>query len=311
MMIRPFREGDQEGMRTLFRACFGKEMSAEEWTWKYRNSFLGSSAVVAEDNGRIIAHYGGLKMRFSWHGGTVDAYQGCDAMTHPEYQSRGIIVKTALGFYEANPGREFMFGFPSERHAIVASRWLGWEQHIFVNEMTKEVNRFSLLRSLLRVEAGWDRIAAGEIDALWEKTRDAEDLSLEKKSGYIFWRYRDCPGREYKIVVFRGPFANDVKAYAVIAERGDELRVLDLIASRGLKVKKLINCLERKAAARGMKTIRLWVNPRKVERDELRDAGYREESSIPLTLRIFEGSGFDPACFFEHYNYAMGDYDAA
>jgi hypothetical protein len=312
MIIRPFRDGDQEGMRDLFRACFGREMSAEEWIWKYRNSYLGSSAVVAEDNRRIIAHYGGLKMRFYYKGGALDAYQGCDAMTHPEYQSRGIIVKTALGFYKANPGREFMFGFPSERHAVVAANWLGWEKHVFINEMVKEVSRAGFRsRSLVRVESGWDRIDAEEIDTLWAGTKDSRNLSLEKRSDYIHWRYRDCPGKQYEVIIFRGRFVNDLKAYVVVLEQGDELRVLDLVASRSMKVKKLMCCLEQRAAAKGRKTIRLWMNPREPKRGELRDAGYREEKGIPLTLRIFEGSDFAPACFFERYNYSMGDYDAA
>jgi len=311
MIIRPFGEKDQEGIKSLFKACFGKEMSTEEWTWKYKNSYLGSSAAVAEDDGRIIAHYGGLKMCFHYNGGTLDAYQGCDAMTHPEYQSRGIIVKTALGFYEAYPGREFMFGFPSERHAMVAKKWLGWEKHVFISEMIKEVSRFSLRRSPWRVDTGWDRIAAGEINALWARTKDSRNLSLEKKSDYIYWRYRDCPGKEYEIILFRGRLVNDLKAYAVVLEQKDELRVLDLIASRSMKAKKLMGCLEQRAAAKGMKTIRLWMNPHERECGELRDAGYREEKGIPLTLRIFEGSDFSPACFFEQYNYSMGDYDAA
>lgn len=311
MIIRPFRDGDEEGVRDLFGVCFGREMSSEEWTWKYRNSYLGSSSVVAEDNGRIIAHYGGIKMRFYWKGGTLDAYQGCDAMTHPEYRSRGIIVKTALGFYEANPGREFMFGFPSERHAALSARWLGWEKHIFINEMTKELSPFRPRWSLWRVETGWDGISAGEIDALWERTKNSRDLSLEKKSGYIFWRYRDRPGGKYEMVLFRGFLKRDLNAYAVVLEQKDELRVLDLVALEGVKVKKLLGCLEQKEAEKGMKTIRLWMNPRVREYGELKNAGYSEEKGVPLALRIFEGSGFAPACFFEQYNYSMGDYDAA
>lgn len=311
MLMRPFRVGDEDAVRALFRECFGREMSAEEWTWKYRNSYLGTSSVVAEDNDRIIAHYGGLKMRFYWSGRVFDAYQGCDAMTHPEYQSRGIIVKAALGFYEANPGREFIFGFPSERHATLMARWLGWNNHVFVSEMMKEVSGARQGVSFWRVETGWDRIAAGEINALWERIKDSVNLSLEKRSDYVFWRYRDNPVKKYEVILFRGLFSRDLKAFAVVLEQGDELRVLDLIASRGVKLKKVLGCLEQKAAAKGMKTIRLWMNPCEPECYELRDAGYREEKGVPLTLRLFEGATLVPAHFFQRYNYGMGDYDAA
>ncbi len=311
MIIRPFRDGDQEPFRELFRECFGKEMSAEEWAWKYRTSYLGTSSVVAEDKGRIIAHYGGLKMRFCWNGRTFDAYQGCDAMTHPEYQSRGIIVKTALGFYENNPDREFMFGFPSERHATLSERWLGWAKHAFISEMVKGLTGVSPRKLLWRVETGWNKIAAGEADALWESTKDSGNLSLEKKSSYIFWRYRDNPGRQYEVVLFRGFFRKDLRAYAVVAQQGDELRVLDLIASESGQIKNILSCLERRAAAKRLKTIRLWMNRYGSGGRDLIKAGYREEKGIPLALRTFEGSSLAPDFFFRHYNYSMGDYDAA
>jgi hypothetical protein len=311
MIIRPFRDGDEDVMRELFRACFGKEMSHEEWTWKYKNSYLGTSSVVADDNGRIIAHYGGIKMCFYWKGESIEAYQGCDAMTHPEHQSRGIILKTALGFYEANEGRQFMFGFPSERHASLSARWLGWEKYVFINEMKKEATRVGVQTSFWRTEKGWDKISAVEIDALWEKIKDSRDLSLEKKSNYIFWRYRDRPGKKYEIVLFRGLATRDLKAYAVVLEQNDELQILDLIGTRGVKIKKIMSYLERMTAALGIKTIRLWMNPREQACSELRDAGYVEEKGIPLTLRVFKRSDIIPEHFFERYNYGMGDYDAA
>ncbi len=308
MIIRPFRDGDEDGVRALFRECFGKEMSHEEWIWKYKKSYLGTSAVVGEDDGRIISHYGGLKLRFYWNGRTINAYQGCDAMTHPEYQSRGIIVKTALGFYESNPDREFMFGFPSERHAQLSAKWLGWEKYIFISELTREVKRSGENKSPWRMETGWDKVRAGEIDSLWKRIRDSRNLSLEKKGDYIFWRYRDRPGRRYEMISFRG-FFRDLKAFAVVLEQGDELKVLDLLAPG--EAKKVRDQLERWAVEKGLKKIRLWMSPQEADYGRLRDAGYREEKGIPLTLRIFEGSDFRPADFFEKYNYGMGDYDAA
>lgn len=311
VIVRPFREGDEEQVRTLFRACFGKELSSGAWTWKYRNSYLGSSSVVAEDHGRIVAHYGGLKMRFSWNGTTHDAYQGCDAMTHPEYQSRGIIVKTALGFYEANPGREFMFGFPSERHAVVAARWLGWHEHTFINEMRKKVGGAGPRARFLRVETGWEKVTADAIDRVCEEERARGKCSLVKESGYLFWRFRNHPDRKYEITAFRGLVGNDVKAFAITLEQGEELWVLEVISRGGVKLIKILNSLEQRAAARGMKTIRLWMNLREPQCDELRAGGYREEKGIPLTLRMFEGARIDPARFLDQYCYAMGDYDAA
>lgn len=322
MTVRPVAEGDQEAVRALFKACFGKEMSPQEWIWKYRNSYLGTSAAVAEDSGRLVSHYGGLKVRFYWDGRAIDAYQGCDAMTHPDFQSRGIIIKTALGFYGQNPSREFMFGFPSERHAAVAMKWLGWEKHVYINEMVKEVGAAACLpagrqgpagwsASLLKLKTGWKEITALEIDSLWERTKESSGLSLEKKSDYVFWRFRHKPANRYEIISFRNFLGAGIKAFAVVLEDGAELKVLDLIAAEDIELKKILNRIERLAAVKRMKTIRFWMSPRRPEYRQLRDAGYVDKQGIPLTLRVSEGSAFEGPRFFEYYNYAMGDYDAS
>jgi len=316
MEIRPVRESDEKGIRVLFKICFNKELSYEEWLWKYKGSYLGSSSFIAEHDGRIIAHYGGFKMRFYSKGNFFDAWQGCDVMTHPEYRARlfvkkGVIVKTAEAFYLANP-LEFIFGFPSERHGRLMTLQLKFEKHRFINVMKKDRDNFKTYRNpFLRVETGWNRISPDEIDNLWLRAKDSYALSIEKDSRYILWRYRDNPQRKYEIITFRGFLKKDLKAYVIIRIDNDELNIFDFLVSREVDFMNTLAAMEHLAIKRKAKNISLWVNPVEGIYQDLRNAGYRKENGIPYTLRVFEGSGLSPEFFLDHYCYRMGDYDAA
>jgi len=316
IIIRPFKEGDEEGIRALFNLCFGKELLLEEWRWKYQQSYLGSSSFVAEDNGLIIAHYGGFRLHFYAKGTLLNAYQGCDVMTHPQYRARifskkGIIVRTAEAFYRANP-MEFIYGFPSERHGRLQALQLGFEKHSYISIMKKERSSFRSQRtSFLRVEAGWDRICSSEINAIWIKTKDYFPLSIEKMSGYIFWRYRDRPKGDYELIVLRGFLRRDLKAYMIVKTESNVLRVLDFFVLPSLDLKKFLSVLENLAIKKGLQYITFWVNPAEKYFQELKSNGYSEDRDIPFIVKIFESSRISPQFFLDNYCYRHGDYDAA
>ncbi len=316
MEIRPARNGDEAGIRDLFKVCFGKELSREEWLWKYRGSFLGSSSFVAEDGGRIIAHYGGITMPFYSKGTVLNACQGCDVMTHPLYRARlfsksGIIVRTAEAYYASRP-MEFIFGFPSERHGRLMNLQLKFERHRYINVIKKEREHFESYRNpLLRVETGWDTIKPEEIDHVWKRKRDSLVLSIEKGSRYILWRYRDHPRKKYEIVTFRGLLTRTLKAYAIFKMDDGVLNLLDFFIPGTMDLKKIFGTLEDIALKRGARLVTLWVNPAEGISQQLKDAGYVEERGIPYIVRVFEGSTIVPDFFLDYYCYREGDYDAA
>jgi hypothetical protein len=316
MIIRPYEEGDEEGIRRLFHLCFGKELSPEEWRWKYQQSPLGSSSFIAEADGEIIAHYGGFRLNFCSKGTVLNAYQGCDVMTHPQYRARifskkGIIVRTAEAFYKANP-MEFIYGFPSERHGRLKTLQLGFEKHHYINVMKKEESDFRSQRNLLlRVEEGWDRIRAGEIDAIWAEIRVFYPLSIEKTSSYIFWRYRDRPGRNYDVIALRGFLRRDLKSYMIVKSEGNVLRVLDFFVLSSFDFRKFLSVLENLAIRKGSRYITFWVNHGEECFEGLKSNGYKDDRDIPYIVKVFEKSRISPQFFLNNYCYRHGDYDAA
>lgn len=316
IIVRQTTAADAIGIRRLFHLCFGKEMSDSEWRWKYEKSHLGSSSFLAEDDGNIIAHYGGIKMRFHSNGKTSIAYQGCDVMTHPDYRAkffskRGIVVKISEAFYDANP-MDFIFGFPSERHGKLMTLQLKWEPHRIIRVLKKESSEIRRRRNLfLSQNKDWDRFSPQQYDRLWSDARNSYDLSIEKDSRYVLWRYRDNPRLKYEIVSFRGFLSRDAEAVIIYKIENDNLFVLDFIMTRSINQRRAVALIDNLAVKTKARSISIWMNPREPLYGVFRDYGYREEQDIPYSVRIFQGSAISGSFFMDRYCYRHGDYDAA
>jgi hypothetical protein len=142
--------------------------------------------------------------------------------------------------------------------------------------------------------------------------RDSAGLTLDKKSDYLFWRFRDHPSRNYEILTLKDLFIGSLKSYAVFRMEKEQLLVLDVQAAGEIQFQVVLRELEFLATQRGADTISFWRAPASDGiRELLLREGYEEEDGIPYTVRIFEGSRISSGVFFERYNYSMGDYDAA
>ena len=315
MEIRKFTEADEDGIRSLFALCFGKELSHEEWSWKYKGSPWGGTAVVAVDGEEIIAHYGGLRMKFRYQDRTFEVFQPCDVMTHPKFRARifskkGAMVRAGEYFYATNP-MDFAFGFPSERHAILGTRQLGYTEHSYVEVLRREVSWVSPSWNLLpKVEVGWDAIDATELDALCADVRDNSCLSIEKNSSYIFWRYRDNPGKQYLPLIVRSRYGRRLRAFAVLSFGVSGLSILDFFCEKTLRERIILRIFERIASAHDLGSITLWVNPEGALIKTLIKEGFLRGKGVPYIFKVMNNT-IKPAFLFHNYCYRMGDYDAS
>ena len=315
--IRIAEGSDEDGIRSLFKTCFGKELSRKEWTWKYKDSPWGSAATIALDGDTVVAHYGGLKTKFCSPSRQYEVYQPCDVMTHPAYRARfftkrGAMVKAGELFYRAN-FMDFAFGFPSERHAVLGTKQLGYTEHGFVTVLTKEISgsRNPLIgRPLLRVDTGWSVLDESDIDILWEKVKDNFSLAMEKNGRYIFWRYRNHPSKQYEPIVVRGRFTKGLKALAIFSIRENELLVMDFFGTAGKDREFLCELIEAIALKRSVSVVKVWVNQKEQAFKELNRRGYSAEPGIPYIFKIID-SEINPSFLFSNYCYRQGDYDAA
>ncbi len=319
MEIRQLVEADAESICSLFSVCFGKELTREEWAWKYKSSPWGGTASVVLDGGEIIAHYGGLRMKFHYQGRTFEVFQPCDVMTHPKFRARifskkGAMVRAGEHFYAVNP-MDFAFGFPSERHAILGTKQLGYTEHGYVATLTKKVSgKGRGWNTLSKIETGWDSINGAEIDLLWKEVRDNARLSIEKNSHYIFWRYRDNPGKQYLPLIVRSRFRKKPVIFGVLSfrESGREsgLLVQDFFCTGRMDIRNLLGLFERLAIDRGVESLTVWSNPKDSLFKTFMDYGFVQGRGIPYIFKIMN-TGLRPEFLFDNYWYRMGDYDAS
>jgi predicted N-acetyltransferase YhbS len=68
LVIREATSADSPGIRRLFARAFEKEMTPEEWSWKFERNPDGWFGVVAEAGGEIVGNYAGWGMRFGMEG---------------------------------------------------------------------------------------------------------------------------------------------------------------------------------------------------------------------------------------------------
>jgi hypothetical protein len=131
--VRFASESDAPGIRALFAVVFGKELSAEEWSWKYPGNPDGWLGTVTISGGQIVGNYSGSGTRFRLGGRETLAYAIGDVATHPRVRQlggrRGVFAEMTAAFY-AEVGRRhvpFCFGFPNDRALAVSHRFAGTE----------------------------------------------------------------------------------------------------------------------------------------------------------------------------------------
>lgn len=312
--IRTFTDKDEDSIRDLFTMCFGKNLSHEEWDWKYKHSPWGSEAAIVLDGEHIIAHYGGVGAKFFSKGKFLNVYQPCDVMTHPKYRARifskrGAMVKAGELFYNSNP-MDFAFGFPSERHAVLGTKQLGYTEHRYVTVLSKKVSIHKPFAAFfLKIERGWDALNEAEVDVLWKKAREDYLLTLDKDSRYLCWRYRDHPSRQYEPLLVRSRYSKRLQAFAVYAVRESELHVMDFFSVQSFKINTLLRLFENTAARNGLEAVRVWVHPHEGVFRTFQRCGYTAEKGVPYIFKILNDQ-ITPSFLFDAYCYRMGDYDA-
>ena len=315
MEIRTSVESDEEGIRALFSACFGKELSHEEWVWKYRHSPWGSVAFVAVDDINIVAHYGGMKMKFLFEGKNLAAFQFCDVMTHPKYRARYVSKSPLIAylgemFYREN-SMDFAFGFPSIRHARLQTLRLGGEGYTLVKAYKKTKLRRYLWRWKFRVQEGWEYVREEEFYKFL-RVNDDSVLSLIKDSEYIRWRYRDNPSRKYSVLILRKD--NKVKGYVVFTQQDGWLNFMEFLYRDKRDLKMLFISAEAYLASTidHIKGIKGWFHPQEDLSKIVESLGYQGSDDIPVAFKTVNAeSGISSQIFYRNYCYRMGDYDAA
>jgi hypothetical protein len=312
--IRRYKDTDEEKIRNLFKICFDRDMSHNEWVWKYKMSPWGSVAYVAEDDKKLIAHYGAIRQAFYLEGEILWTYQPCDVMTHPDYRGKffskkPIVAKVAEMFFKDNV-MDFAFGFANERNARLHEIVLGWSKYKKVTLFKKHLLKSNeIIREPFILKVGWDNVNSDDLNDLWRSSNPTYSLSINKDRKYLLWRYMEHPSQYYTFVTLKDIIQKNIVAIAVIKCSDHEMNILDFFVNGGCEVlSALWEMLESYAIKMQSNVMNVWINPEEKYSEYLLRLGYNMIEDFPLSVKIINLGKMSQSDFFSKYCYRMGDY---
>lgn len=214
--IRAYQPGDEHALVEGYNKIFPQQRALEHWYWKFRDAPIGDNpiartqiAVAESQQAGIVGTYTSMMMRVRMEGEDLLAAQGLDMWVYPEFRRKaprpGLFVHVGLKHYElfggTAPGQaRFHYGWPIPNWRI-GQRYLRYENirdwdFLF---RQKPAGGFPLRPSSSALEVSRvDRYGA-DVDALWDRLKDAAGLAIVRDIAYLNWRYADAHDRDYEL----------------------------------------------------------------------------------------------------------------
>jgi hypothetical protein len=223
----------------LFEAVFGSPMGEALWRWKYGDG-RGSASAVWEQDGRMIAHYGGFPRQTSMFGKAVQAMQMGDVMVHPDARGtlsrKGPLFLSASHFAERTVGFGkpvlLSYGFPNLRHMRVAVHLGLYGDCGKLIALTWQAAHMALPWWLAVVPVdtqgdGWRM----QVDRLWaEMAADFKDSVIcVRNARWIAHRFLAKPDAQYQLHWVRNRITRRPLALVVTKRTGEQIEWLDMI----------------------------------------------------------------------------------
>lgn len=311
LITRSYRDGDEHNIVTLFKEVFGREMTLDEWKWKYKgqgNTRVGSAVIQLQGRG-VVGHYGGIPLRMIRDGVEIKGISACDVMIRKKFRSFTRLKKLHNFFVDELFKDSFVmfYGFPNERNLLLPSEKLQLYERIepiydVVKEVafTSGVDRF--LYKLFPMSFDDARI-----DALWDEVGHEFRLAIIRDKAYMKWRYGENRLFRYELWGLGKRWSNKLVGLAVVRREGTEkLFIVDMVFGKKVFLP-LLAKVENLACTLGTKKLSFWVPGRFHE--TLRKKNFSlvpsgatlPRSTHPLTIKKEE--------IAEKFFYTMGDTD--
>lgn len=305
-LIRPATAEDEAGILRLFAIVFQSEMSPAVWRWKYLHDGSSPPAFIAEEDGKIVCHYGTIRQRVYWQGQEHYAWDAIDVMAHPRQQGRGLFRRTVQAFMQESCEGQglFLYGFPTERHKRLGEWLVGYEPVARVHHVSKAL---STTAPVSRRDDVVTDVLPLNWDTHWHQLETSFDLVTRRDRAYLHWRYRARPDRQYRLVTI--PAA---PAMAVIGIQPGRALLMEFLVDRTetLLARALLAGVEAVACTEAVESIEGWFPPFSWQERFLCEVGGFSAAEIDnwLECRLFNRQ-LTAAWLAEHFFYSLGDFD--
>jgi hypothetical protein len=310
-IIRDYRKGDEHEITSLFREVFGKEMTLDQWNWKYAVPGRGRiySKVVEDMSHNMIGHAGAVPLRGKFRNKPMPFFQIADVMVHPAargFLGRQSVFGKMIKVLFEDLGCEFpdifCYGFPGRRPYILGERIGVYDTIERGVDCLKSPGllKTSFFCRPLRIEpVKWND---ERLDQLWESVSEELQLSVIRDRDYLLWRYADNPYFSYQLLGFC--HSERLMGWAVVREAEEEVFVVDLLTKESRFVRSL-RTLEKLFLFLKKKQMRLWLS--EVWRKKLNGYGLQEAEAV-VTNMIWR-LPLETLSVRQNLYYTMGDAD--
>jgi N-acetylglutamate synthase-like GNAT family acetyltransferase len=308
MIIRKGTISDIPQIIQLLKDSLGESLipkSQELWNWKHRaNPFGESPTLVATTDNQIVGVRTFLRWEFTDGSRLIKACRAVDTAIHPEYQGKGLFKKLTLELVESvkAEGINLIFNTPNSA-SLPGYLKMGWEKWGKL-PLKLDFHFNSGQNKHPTTPQHWEEIEI-LISRIESEKSSSDELNTNLKTGYLAWRYRDCP-------LFPYYFISDNNSYLLFyrikeGKMGRELRISDfftvgeLSENTKMELREKLNLAEKLAGARFTS-----YSGSKFTTEKVLDLGILPV--VPMgpivTLRHLDDS-FNP--LNQHWNWSLGD----
>ena len=311
LQVSDYRPGDERHILSLFRQSFGRELSTQFWTWRFKENPAGFGVIdLCWDDDVLAGHYAVSPVAMRINGQEWLTALSGTTMTHPDYRGQGLFPKLGRSTYArmTQAGMGMVWGFPNNLSHRGIVRDLKWV----------DIYELPMLRLTLPsrrpLPAPHNIVALSEFDArfdrLWEQVRDDYRIITRRDQEHLQWRYVKNPSQSYQILACTD--ANSIAGYAVFKQYGEEMQIVDILTRAPTDIGvSLVSCVAQVALDQELSSISLWLNVSHPLHRALEKLGFC--NGVPITY--FGGlslqADLQEALVYDFHNWylTMGDSD--
>ncbi len=311
LQIRPYQQGDEAKIVSLFGLVFGRPLTMAYWQWRFRDNPTGHIFVdLAWDGEKLAGHYAVSPVVLSVRGQEYLTALSMTTMTHPDYRGRGLFVTLAQSVYQrmADQGLPLVWGFPNSLSHRGFVRDLAWldihEVPTFQRVLTQDRPLPTPSPQVVELPSFDSRC-----DLLWTELDKRDYILARRDCRYLAWRYVANPENRYTLFGYQQ--GEQLRGYAVCKRYGDGVDLVDLLCLDEQAGLDLVWAVAGWAGRQGASVLQTWLNPSLPLHLELEKYAFRAGEPItyfgarPLRPEL-ESAGLTSYC---NWYLTMGDSD--
>ena len=294
--IRVSTPADAPGIRRLFRRVFERELTPEEWSWKFEQNPDGWYGVVALVGDEIVGNYAGWGSRLLLDGRPALCYSVGDVATDPSVRGiggrRGIYRSMTEAFYEEVHARgvPFCYGFPNSRAQQISNVIAGTRTLFPIREISVPCAAFPEPPP----DGGAGDAVGESFDALWAAALRSMKDCVVRDRARANWRFHARPARWYRMVWRERE--GEALGWAVLSVAGESALVADFLGRNadGSDLPPLLAVAAAEATRLGAARLVFWEPPGGPGATVLRGLpGERRDVGFSFVVRSFDDVAAD------------------